>query len=147
MDIKPIVKSIDIQASPEKVWNVLINDQLIREWYAFFSPGSHAITDWQTGSPVQFLDDTQCGMIGKVAASKPNELLDVELTGFIMHGKEDYESEGAKAIKGHRETYRLSKNNDSTTLNINTGMGEDYFETMNTAWDNALQKIKELAEA
>ena len=45
---------IAISAKPEKVWDVLWNDQTYREWTSVFSDGSHAETDWKKGSKVLF---------------------------------------------------------------------------------------------
>jgi hypothetical protein len=49
-------------------------------------------------------------------------------------------------VKGGHETYRLSEKNDVTILSVESDMEETYIEQMSTAWDNALQKVKELSE-
>ena len=45
MALKMIIKDIDINASKEKVWNVLFDDATYRIWAASFMPGSYAVTD------------------------------------------------------------------------------------------------------
>lgn len=144
---KAIKKSIDIQASREKIWDVLLNDSYTRIWYAEFSEGTRAETDWKEGSQVTFTDNSKDGMLGKIVTHRPNELLSIEFQGMIANGQEDYESEGAKAVKDTRETYRLSEKEGSIELAIESDMGEEYFESMSAAWDKALLKIKDLAEA
>lgn len=146
MKMKAINKSIEINASKEKVWDVLIKDELLRVWYKEFMEGAYADTDWKEGSKVSFVDGNGMGMVGKVVTNDPYKTLSVELTGFLANGKEDYESEGAKAVKGSMETYRLSEKGDMVLLEIETGMGEDYYDQMSAAWDRALKVIKELAE-
>jgi uncharacterized protein YndB with AHSA1/START domain len=146
MEIQTIMKSVEIKAPKEKVFNVLVDDSMSRIWYAEFMEGTHAVTDWKEGSPVSFIDGTNNGIIGRVIANKPGELLSVEYDGFIKDGAEDYESEGAKATKGSRETYHLSEKNGVTTLDIESDMGSEYFEMMSKSWDKALEKIKALAE-
>lgn len=42
--------TVDINASPERVWKVLTDPSLIKE-YLF---GTEAITDWKVGSPITF---------------------------------------------------------------------------------------------
>ncbi len=72
--LQTIKKSITINAPREKVWEVLLQDKLTRLWYAEFSEGTKAETDWKEGSKVLFTDDTGSGMVGKVVAVKPTTL-------------------------------------------------------------------------
>ncbi|CAN5507420.1 hypothetical protein BH23BAC1_BH23BAC1_24520 [soil metagenome] len=145
MEILTIKKSIEIDAPKEKVWEVLQEDQYTRNWYAEFKEGSHAVTDWKEGSKALFLDNEGNGMIGRIITKKPFEIISIEYDGFIMGGVEDYESEGARATKGTKETYRLSGTNGKTKLDIESDMGKDWFDSMSEAWDRALEKIKELS--
>ncbi len=144
--MKRIKKSIAISAPKEKVWQVLTDDKLTRIWYAEFSPGTYAETDWKVGSKALFTDADGNGMITKVIENKPAEKLSVEYTGMIVNGKEDYESDGAKAMMGGFESYRLSEKEGVTHLAIEGDMSADYFDMMSLSWDKALQKIKELGE-
>jgi hypothetical protein len=144
--MKTMKKSISIQASKEKVWDVLLNDKYTRIWYAEFSEGTHAETDWKEGSKVVFSDNTKSGLIGTIITNKANEMLSVEYHGVLENGKEEYGNAGAEAMKGFIETYRLSEKSGSTHLSIECDMGEDYFESMSASWEKALQKIKALAE-
>lgn len=146
MKTETIKKTIDISAPREKVWDVLLQDKFTRIWYAEFSEGTYAETDWQVGSKAVFKDHTESGMVGKVITNQPNELLSVEYQGLVADGKEDYQSAEAQQVKGGRETYRLAEKNGVTQLSIEGDMSEAYFETMSLAWNKALQKIKELSE-
>ena len=146
MKTKKIKKSIDISAPKEKVWDVLLNDKFSRQWYAEFSEGSHAETDWKVGSKVVYTDNSKGGLVGKVIANKPNEELTVEFTGVVYNAVENYDSEDAKAMKGALETYKLSGKSGNTNLAIESDMGEEWFEPMSQAWDKALGKIKSLSE-
>lgn len=51
--MKTIKKTIDIHASGEQVWKVLIEDQYNRKWFAEFGEGSHAVGDWNQ----EFIDN------------------------------------------------------------------------------------------
>jgi hypothetical protein len=141
-----IKKSVDIHAAKANVWDVLINDKFTRIWYAEFSDGAHAQTDWQVGSKTLFIDNTNNGLIGKVIANKPNELISIEFSGEVRNGIEDYDGESAQAIKGGLESYRLSEKNGITHLQIEADLTEDFATLMSVAWENALQKIKSLSE-
>lgn len=146
MEMRVIAKSIEIKAPKEKVWNVLINDKSTRIWYAAFGDGIRAETDWKVGSKAVFLDNKNSGLISKVVVNKPGETLSVEHQGIVMEGKEDYESEMARGVKGGLETYLLSDKNGNTQLSVESDMAEGMFESMSLSWDKALQKIKELSE-
>jgi PhnB protein len=146
MKVKTIKKSIDINAPKQQVWDVLVKDEYTRDWYSVFSPGSHVETDWKEGGKAVFSDHSNCGMVAKIIANKPNEELAFEYTGFLKDGEEDYESEGAKALKGGKEIYLLRGENGSTHLEIASDMGDEWYDSMSLAWDKALQKLKQLAE-
>jgi len=145
-EIQTLKKSIGINAPKEKVWAILLQDNYTRIWYAEFSEGTHAETDWQLGSKAIFMDSNKDGLVGTVVVNRPNEVISIKYDGFISGGKEDYESEGAQAMKGTRETYRLTENNGITQLAIELDTAEEYFLYMSSAWNKALEKIKELAE-
>lgn len=142
-----INKSIDIDASKEKVWNVLTIDEMTRSWYTAFNMGSYAETDWKQGSKVVFKDGTGNGMIGRITASVPGKIISTEFTGMLVNGVEDYESEDAKNIKGYKETYHISGEGNKSTLSIEQKTSDEYGDMMQTMWDKALPLIKQLAES
>lgn len=144
--MKTLKKAIDINASKESVWKILTEDKYTRDWYAAFGEGAHAVTSWELDSKVIFKDASDNGLIGKIVGNKPNELLDIEYTGTLVKGKEEYENPDTVAIKGGHETYLLSKKGNSTNLSILTDMSEEFVDSMSTAWDKALVKLKTLAE-
>lgn len=144
--IKTIRKSMAIHAPREKVWNVLQQDYYTRIWFAEFSAGTYAQTDWQLGSKAIFKDHSNSGIFGTIVVNRPFEVISIEYEGMIIAGKEDYESDYAKAVKGTRETYRLLEKEGVTQLSVECDMAEEYFDMMSAAWDKAIDKIKELAE-
>lgn len=145
--MQTIKKSIVLNAPAAKVWKVLLDDQFTREWYAAFSEGSHADTDWKTGSKAVFTDHSGCGMIMRVLVNKPFEEMKLEYIGQVKDSREDYDSEEAKLLHGGIESYKLFEKDGTTELVVASDMGEDYFELMSKAWDNALEKFKGLAES
>jgi len=147
MGTRTITKSIDIDASPERVWDVLLDDATYRQWTAEFMAGSYAETDWQEGSTVRFLDPSGSGLLAHIAASRHPELVDIEYDGLVADGKDDTESDHAREYRGSRETYRLSRTPSGTHLDISADMAEQYYDDMVAAWDRALAKAKALAEA
>ena len=147
MGTRTITKSIDIEAPPERVWDVLLDDATYRQWTAEFMAGSYAETDWQEGSTVRFLDPSGSGLLAHIAASRHPELVDIEYDGLVADGKDDTESDHAREYRGSRETYRLTRTPSGTHLDISADMAEQYYDDMVAAWDRALAKAKALAEA
>lgn len=147
METKTIKKTIVINAPKESVWNVLLEDQYNRQWYAEFSVGTHAVTDWHQGSKVVFINETEGGIVGRIIENKPYEVLSIEYDGMVSKdGVEDLDSKVAQEMKGIKEIYLLSPEDGSIRLDVSCDMGVDYFEHMSLAWDKAMQKIKELSE-
>jgi hypothetical protein len=147
MKFKQIQKSIDIRASKEKVWQILTDQKYLLQWYAAFSAGSRAETDWQTGSKAIFQDDSNCGLVAHIVENKYAEKLIIEYDGEMINGKEVYDSPAAQAVKGGLECYYLRPDGDITHLAITCDMGEEYFQMMSDAWEKALDKIKKMSEA
>ena len=146
MALQTIKKEVTINASRETVWDVLTKDEHTRNWYAAFSEGSHAKTDWKEGSKAIFSDDSGCGLIARIVESQPPATIAMEFEGVLTGSREDFEGPVAQALKGGKEIYRLTGQNGTTQLAISADMDEKYLGAMAGAWDHALAKIKALAE-
>jgi hypothetical protein len=138
---------IEIDATKEKIWDTLWNDTTYRIWTAPFSEGSRAVTDWQTGSKVLFLNAEDCGMISKIADHIPNEYMSIQHLGIYNNGVEDYDSEEVKKWGNAFENYKLSVKEDKALLSVELDTDEEYKSYFEEKWPVALEKIKELAEA
>jgi uncharacterized protein YndB with AHSA1/START domain len=135
------LSNINIQSTPEKVWDVLINPVKIKE-YLF---GTEVITDWKIGSSIIFqgeYDGQQYKDKGNVIENKKNELL-----------KYDYWS-GFSGLEDKPENYSLVtykiENLDHNSVNFtwhqqgfSSEEGKCHTEEGLKAM---LEKIKELAE-
>lgn len=139
-------KSVLINAPKAQIWPVLTEDHLTRQWYAAFSPGTHAITDWQPGSKALFKDDTQSGMAGVILVHDPLSEISLEYRGIITDGKEDYESDEAVQFNGYFESYKLYEDAGKIRLEIICDISSEYLEIISEAWDHALEMIRVLAE-
>ena len=141
-----IKKSVQINAEPEEIWQVLTEDRFNRAWYTDFSEGSYAETDWKEGSKVLFKDTSGRGMFSKVVESKPNEIISMEHQGVLMDNKEVFDSEEAASWKGCRETYRISQQEGHCLFSVEQDIPGEYRDAFLSMWDKALNKIQELAE-
>ena len=139
--------SITINAPKEKVWNTMLEDQT----YAF-NPGSYYKGDWSKGSKMLFLgpnpeNGEEGGMVSRIAENKPYEFISIEHLGIVKNGIEDTTSEEAKKWTPAFENYTFEEVNGTTRLLVDTDSEESYAEMFNNMWPEALQKLKNLAEA
>ena len=146
MTLQAIHKTIEINAPAEKVWQVLLEENYIREWYKSFGEGIEADTDWQLGSKAAFKDQKGNGIFGRIVQHIPNKAITIEYDGFLVEGQPDFESEGAKAAKGSQESYTLQSTPNGTVLVVDCEMDESYIDMMSAAWEKALEKIKQISE-
>lgn len=135
-----------IQASPEKVWDVLWDHDHYRAWTAVFSEGSHAETDWQEGSKVLFVNDKGSGMVSRVAERKDNRVMIFQHLGMIKDGVEDTQSDEVKPWSGGLERYFLEPSDGFTNLRVELDAPDDFKDYFTQTFPAALNKVKELAE-
>ncbi len=147
MDKKTIKRSIDINADKDQVWNVLTADRHTRAWYAAFSPGSYAETDWKAGSTVYYKDSSGNGLISEIKESRPGEIISVEHKAAIVNDRREDSHEESRAWAGSWETYRIEPNGSGVKLTIVQDTPQKYYDFFIKAWDEALQTIKKLAES
>lgn len=139
--------SANINAPKEKVWNILWSKGNYESWTAVFSEGSTAVTDWNEGSKILFVDGKGNGMVSKIAVKKPNEYMSFQHLGEIMNGVEDTTSEKVKVWQGSQENYRLTTNGEQTTLDVEMDIAPDFKDYFLKTWPKAMEAIKQLAES
>ena len=147
MEEKKIDKTILVSAAPERVWEILFDNEINKRWYDVFHPGSHAVTDWQQGSRATFLDSDKNGITGIVTTNQIHKKLLVEYDGVVSAGNFDHESDFAADFKGGLESYELQSIGEQTELHVVCDMAPVMFDIMSDAWDRALAQIKILAES
>lgn len=135
-----------IDAPKEKVWNTMLNDETYRKWTSAFAEGSHYKGSWEKGSKILFLDPNGMGMVTKIAENKPYEFISIETLGFVSDGKEDMESEGAKAMAGAHENYTFRETGGTTEVSVDMDTSEEYKAMFEESWPKALEKLKALCE-
>lgn len=137
---------VSIDATTEKVWNILWGKTSYPAWTATFAEGSHAETDWKKGSRVLFLDGKNEGMVSTIAENKPNEFMSFSHLGIVKNGVEDMESKGAKDWAGASENYTLKTVNGKTELIVDMDITDEFKDYFMKTFPKALEKVKELAE-
>jgi hypothetical protein len=142
--MKQLHYTIDIKAPRMDVWQVLWDDASYRDWSSAFAEGSCAVSDWNEGSPIKFIDQaSNDGMAAVIEKKTPGEYMCFKHIGEIRNGKE----EPYPPDKVGRERYRLEENNGVTTLDVDLDAPVDYESMFNDMFPKALRRVKELAEA
>lgn len=137
---------ITVNATPERVWETLWNDDTYRQWTSVFSEGSHAVSDWKKGSKVLFLDGQGRGMVSRIADVTPNRFMSFEHLGEVTDGVEDTTSEKVKQWAGTHENYTLTPIDGGTHLVTDIDLDGEFVEMFSNIFPKALAKVKELAE-
>jgi len=138
---------IEVNASAEKIWDVLWNEKSYSQWTHFFSPGSRMATDWQIGGKTYFTDSgKKNGMVSTIAKIEKPKLLIFKHLGEIRDGVEDIESESVKAWNGALEGYYLEQKDHKTTLKIEVDADQSFKEMMDGGFRKGLEIIKQLSE-
>lgn len=146
MNKQKLELSILINATKEKIWAVLLDDETYRKWTSVFCEGSFAVGSWDVGSKVHFKTPKGDGMVSRVLVHKPQEIITFEHYGILKNGIEDFESDEAKKWADSYETYKVVNDGSGTKLFIEMQVSDEYLEWFNTTWLKALDIVKELSE-
>ena len=137
----------EINASAEKVWDVLWNENTYSKWTYFFSPDSNMVTDWQVGGKTYFTDSSKKnGMVSTIDKIEENKYLVFKHLGEIKDGVEDTESEKVKVWSGGKEAYYLEENNGKITLKVEVDSDDSFKDMFDNGFKKGLEIIKELSE-
>lgn len=138
--------SIEINAPKEKVWFTLWDDDTYREWTTAFCEGSYALSSWEEGAKVFFLDPNGNGMSSVVFENKPFERMVFKHITEIYDMNESSIDEKIATWTGAKESYFLAVNNGVTTLKVVNETVEAFESFFQNTMPNALAKVKEIAE-
>lgn len=150
--MQKINHSIVINASREKVWDVMLGDATYREWTNVFHPGSYYKGDWgEIGSKMLFIGPdpeggADMGMVSYVRESRKPEYVSVEHVGMIKDGVEDTTSEEVKQWTPAFESYTFTEVDGGTEVSIELDAAEEHVAMFEDMWPKALAKLKEIAE-
>lgn len=135
-----------INASPEKVWDILWNDRTYRIWTSVFCEGSYAVSDWKEGGKINFLDPNGNGMFSVIEKMTPNKFMSFKHIGGIKNNEEQPIDDETKKWSGSHENYTLTEKDDKTELVADLDMTDEHLEYFKDAFPKGLQKVKELSE-
>ena len=144
--MKKLTFNIAINASVQKVWQVLWSDLTYRKWTSPFQEGSYALSDWTKGSEIQFLTPEGKGMYSIIEDCRKFEYMAFKHLGIIKNFEELPENEETKIWNGAMETYSLNEDNGKTTLIAKLDAEEQYLDFFNQWFPKAFVIVKELSE-
>lgn len=138
---------IEINASPQKVWDVLWDPGTYAEWTQFFGPGSEMKSDWKVGGKTYFLNGEGEGMVSTIdSLDEPHQIIFKHLGMVDKEGNEDTRSKEVMEWSGCFEKYILIDLDGKTKLHAEVQTEKDWEEHMNTGFTKGLEIVKNLAE-
>lgn len=149
--MKKLNLEIEINTSPENVWDAVVNKTKYDRWTSAFQETSHFEGGWNKGDKIRFLGFNQegqkMGMIAEIAESSFPGYISIRHLGHILNGVEDYTSDEVKKWFPAFENYTFEKLGDNKTLfKLNMDVHDDYYEMFLQMWPNALTLLKQVSE-
>lgn len=146
MTMKTLNFKIEINAPKEKIWTLMWEDAGYRKWASVFGEGTYAVSDWKEGSSIQFLMPEGAGMNSVIEKKIENEFIAFKHLGMVKNFEVMPPDETSKEWEGAMETYRLTKANGNTILEVTLDTTDKYVDYFNTTFVKALAILKELSE-
>ena len=141
---------ININASAEKVFDFMFDDEKWKIWTYEFNPSSYFIGNWEKGSKMLFLGDDQNGgiggMVSKIKENIPNKFLSIEHMGIVQNGEEIMSGEEVAIWSGALENYTFTEKDGVTILSVDMDSNQQFKEYFIKMWPKALNKIKLICE-
>jgi len=132
---------IEINASPEKVWDVLWGEITYRQWTTAFTEGSFYEGTLEEGSIVKFFDSNNDGMYSQVEKNIPHKEMKFLHLGEIYDGIEVPKDWGEAT-----EAYILEENEDGTKLKSEIQTPTEFKGFFEDKFPKALGIVKNLSE-
>jgi len=144
-----VKNTIHINASPEKVWDALVNPQQTKK-YMF---GCETVSDWKKGSALLWRGEYE----GKQMVFVKGFILAIEPPLYLKYSVTDPNAEWEDIPENYLNvTYTLSAENNGTLLTVkqdgfeNAAQGEKRYQDVynnGDGWNPILIQIKDLVES
>jgi uncharacterized protein YndB with AHSA1/START domain len=138
--------TLEINATPEKVWQQLWGKESYKKWTNPFCEGSYYEGEIKQGNRIHFLTPSGEGMYANVYFLKENKFCVLRHIGMLHDFKELPVDAETEKWTGCFETYKLAANNGKTILTAEVDSLEQYADHMNTKFPLALQELKRISE-
>ena len=135
--MKALEFSTEVNATPEKVWKTLWEN----DSYTIWSSGNRFEGNWEQGSTMKFLDPKNNGMYNEVEINNPEKELKMKHIGWIFDGELS-----PQGWEDSNISYQLEPNENSTKLNVKINALDEFVDFYNDYIPKISAKIKELSE-
>lgn len=136
--------SIEINATKQKVWDTLWQDETFRQWAGIIDPGTYMAGEMKEGDEVQFISsENGYGVTSLVEKLVAGEFL---LLRHRADTQEDGKRERENEWTGGKESYSLAEKDSTTTLTVAFDVPPEMEEYFKVNYPKALERVKVLAE-
>ena len=132
---------IQINATPEKVWETLFTQDSYKQWASAMNKGTYFEGNWEVGSIMKFLDPQNNGMYNLVEKNIPNKELGMKHLGWILEGELSPQNWEDSSLK-----YILEPNANGTLLKGTVNSLDEFVDFFNSKYPQNFELIKKLTE-
>lgn len=140
--MKLLEYKIQINARPDRVWEVLFTQDADRNWPSAVNEGTYFEGTWEEGSVMRFLDAENNGMYNLVEENIPNQTLKMKHLGWIYDGELSPQNWEDSTV-----TYILEPNEKGTLLIAKVNSMDEFVDFFNSNYPPNFEKIKKLSES
>lgn len=145
--MKEMQFSIEINATKERVWDTLWQDETFRDWASIIDPQTYMLGDLKEGkegSEIQFISSASgYGVTSLVVKLVAGEFL-------LLRHRADTQEEGKREREeqwtGGEESYSLAEKDGTTTLTVAFDVPPELEEEFKVNYPKALERVRVLAE-
>lgn len=142
--MKEMKFQVEINATKERVWDTLWQDETFRQWASIIDPGTYMAGELKEGNEVQFISsENGYGVTSLVEKLVPGEFL------LLRHHADTQDTgkrERKKEWTGGTESYRLAEKDGTTTLTAVFDVPPELEKYFKDNYPKALEQVKVLAE-
>lgn len=141
VEVGEIIKSIEINVSPEQLWPILVSVDAVTKWAEAFSGGTTVETDFSRGSSIVWKDATgQVGARGIVTERTENSRL-------VLSYFDDESTSSQPGPDAYKEEYDIKAVNGKTVLDVKAGpLSKKYVKEHEPLWGQVMERIKQMAQ-
>lgn len=139
--MKLLEYTIQINTTPEKVWDVLFTQDNYKKWASAMNEGTYFEGTWEEGSIMKFLDPKNNGMYNLVEKNIPNKQLSMKHLGWILEGVLTPQNWEDSTLD-----YILEPNENGTLLIGKVNSLDEFVDFFNSKYPKNFENIKNLAE-
>ena len=132
---------IQINATPEKVWETLFTQDSYKKWASAMNEGTYFEGNWEVGSIMKFLDPQNNGMYNLVTENIRFKVLGMKYLGWIMKGELSPQNWEDSTLN-----YILEPSENGTLLKGTVNSLDEFVEFFNSKYPQNFEHIKRLAE-